>query len=315
MKKVYLLLARWLALSTLVAVAPAVTRAENWLIVAGDPSGARIEVDQDAISQVSDASFNAAWRAAYARNGFNPTGVGTVDCSTEAIHLSKPDRFGIKDIYPAGREDLGAVVWHVCRRLPQYNKARDSQIAMSRARVKCDSKSPEVAAQLCETSEDAQDALRVLYLRISQVERACNLSEDQVQSIVQGLSADVEICRVSTPNCGVGVLTQEAQGFGWDITRLALGPGCTYTPQALAKAAESLALKGSLQRFKGCVRLEIAKLDDRVSPADVIADGVFGACRDQLVPMLATSELFAKGLQPKIIASILLHRERATPRP
>jgi len=302
-----------LFLGTLVTVVP-VTQAQDWVTVAGDPSGAHLQIDQDAISQVSDGSFTAAWRLGSAGGRFTVS-VGTVECTTEALNLSKPDFLGSKHIYPAGREFLGAVIWHVCGRLPQYRTARESQIAVSRARVRCDSKSPAVAPELCANSEDAKEALRILYLRIEQVELACNLSRDQAESIAQGLFASIEVCRVSKPDCGVGLVMLQAQGLGGDLGRVALGQRCTYTPWAVAEAAETLERQASVGRFQRCVDLAITKLDDRVSPADVVAEGVIGACRDQLVPMLATSAVFANAVRPKLIARILLQRRQAAPRP
>lgn len=315
MKSAHFQVTRLLVLGTLFTVMPGITRAEDWVTVAGDPAEARLEIDQDSISQVSDTSFTAAWRLASARDGFKAISNGTIDCANEVLRLPKPDVRGSNRVYPAGRAFLGAVVWHVCGRLSEYRSARERQIAAARARAECDSKSAEVAPELCANSEDAKEALRILYLRIGQVQLACNLSKGQAESIALGIFSDVRVCRVSTPNCGVGLVTQHAEGLGGDLGRVELGQRCSYTPWIVAKAAEALESDESVKRFQRCADLAVSKLDDRVSPADVVADGVFGACRDELVPMLASSAVFASTVRPKIIANILLHRQKFRQRP
>ena len=79
MEKAYFKLARLLFLNTLVSFVPGMTRAEDWVTVAGEPAGARLEIDQDSISRVSHTSFSAVWRLIAARDGFKALSDGTID--------------------------------------------------------------------------------------------------------------------------------------------------------------------------------------------------------------------------------------------
>jgi hypothetical protein len=336
-----------LVLGVLACVAPAEAYAERWVALPVERSSSLLELDDESVVKTGEFTFTATWRIRSAgSNGPSElTDVGTVDCAAEAIHLktrtfsggrsSSPsitdyekgvtgdgktwmpyaDK-GQAHVYPPGNGHyLGAVVASVCSRLPDFAKTRDAQIAAARGRAKCDAKAPRVAPEMCARTPEAQETLRALFLRIDQVKQACGLSKEQADSLAAGVFAQTLECRVSSRDCSVPLVKQDTDGLGSDLVRIANGESCHYTPWAVKDAAETIQRHASVESFWSCVEQAILRMDDRASSADAVADGVFGVCRNQLVPMLANSDVFATTVRPGIIARVLAHRQRPPTKP
>jgi hypothetical protein len=341
------MVALWLA-TAVSACLPGRAWGETWqrLNETGDYP---IDLDLDSVTPSGDGSFLATWRLGGRPSEVDPlvaTYTGTIDCVREAYHLksltlahpkqtSEPPvvtdfeshesingkyrrpltNFDLTQEYglPVGADGLGIVLQKVCARLPNFERDRDAQIAADRARLKCDSKTPVVPPQLCSTSNGYPQMLRALYLRLAQVVPACKISIEQAGTLASSLFDEValEECRDSAPGCGLPLMKLEVEGLGADVGRVAQGQQCSYTPWAVQRASEFLEREASVKRFRTCVDATIPKLDDRVSSADVIADGAFGACQSQLAPSLVTSDIFASTVRPSIISGVLANRQAA----
>ena len=99
--------------------------------------------------------------------------------------------------------------------------------------------------------------------------------------------------------------------------RVRNGEGCTGASSLLRMMDEDEFRETSIAAFNECALHAVRDLDDRVSPANVVAEAAFGSCRGKLTPGLASSTAFSSRLLPSMTAAVLRNRQAkpAAPQP
>ncbi|MFT3816416.1 MAG: hypothetical protein QM750_02090 [Rubrivivax sp.] len=164
-------------------------------------------------------------------------------------------------------------------------------------------------APMCKPDLETRELLGQLIMRISQVEKACALSGEQANLVTRVWLKEMETCR--SAKCDLGALSMGVEGLGGDLTRAAAGQACTFIARSTQMARDSEAKDASEVRFTACLAKTIPELDDKVSPANVVAEGVYAACRDQLTPELAGSSNFATTVLPSVTGQVLRARQES----
>lgn len=164
-------------------------------------------------------------------------------------------------------------------------------------------------APMCEPDLETRELLGQLIMRMGQVEKACAVSDEQTNLVTRVWLKDVEACRGAA--CDLGTLRMRVGGLGDDLSRAAAGQRCSYLPNAVKRAQQDEARDAASLRFTACLAKTIPELDDRVSPADVVAEGVYAACRSELTPDLASSSNFATTVIPSVTSQVLRARKES----
>jgi len=91
-------------------------------------------------------------------------------------------------------------------------------------------------------------------------------------------------------------------------------PSCSFAQSSTKSAALDNKKKASIDVFNKCASEASAKLDDRTSGADVIAQAVYGKCQQELHPELTNSKMFKDAVMPRLTGMVLESRsKRASP--
>lgn len=322
-------------------------QAESWLDISLVPGSSFLQLDKDSVAQTSDNTFTATWRVGIALNQAYFVKHGTVDCRQESLQLEtstyvdphplmgRPELIEIVTNYatgksisggqasplseaeraksaefPSGASAEGKLLQRVCQQHYLSQGRREASAAAVQKELGCSSAAM-VGSPLCAKDATTLETLHSLFLRLEQIEQACSISRAQINLLLHSWLADVAECVRTVQGCGISLIQLDISGLGGDLGRVARKQSCAYVPRAIQDAAENEERRASRARFQACIKRTIPALDDRVSSADVVASGVFGACRGELTPNLAQSEVFANGVLPGLTAEVLELRRQA----
>lgn len=177
-------------------------------------------------------------------------------------------------------------------------------------RLGCGSRTGE-GLPFCANDPATLETLYLLFFRLAQVQEACATSQAQLDSVLHNWLVTVTEC-TSKQGCGISLLQLDVSGLGDDLSRAASHQACSYIQSSITSAAEDQEKRDSITRFKACAKRSIPALDDRISPADVIASALFGVCRAELIPQLAQSKVFADGVLSTLSAAVLQQRKQTS---
>lgn len=309
-----------------------------------------LQVDQSAVLRIASDEFRVTWRVGRDLERNFTEMSGRINCDDVRLDLEHETRID-KAMWPdpawhtwkynyldgiseyAGRQSkMGArersravqfpetgssefrVIRYLCESEAGFKEAHELGGASLQARFKCDRADRAVTA-MCKPDQETRELLGLLITRINQVEDACEVDSDKITDLLAHWLRTSMKCRIrSGETCGLYNLRSAIDGLGKDLTSVHFGQACEYLPAALQSMERDQHQEAALDLFRSCVAKTIPKLDDRISPANVVAEGVFGSCRSHLPPTLATSPDFTSGILPTLTAEVLRSRQMPKPR-
>lgn len=331
-------------LAVLFAAAPTLATAEAWVAM-DNGKGYRYGFDADAVERVTNGVYRVKWR--WGREFVNDFSTDNlrVECGehkvvtersvslNRSMYPSDPARqlfsndflegtstsyWGKKPLsaeekmravrFPTSGSPESRLVRALCQGEPFFRQFHEVAGENVQKRWGCDT--PRLAtAPMCKPDLETRELLGQLIMRIDQVEKACALSSDDANLISRVWLKEAEACRGTV--CDLSLMQMSIDGLGGDLMRAAAGERCTYAASAVGRAQQSEARDAASVRFTDCLARTIPELDDKVSPANVVAEGVYAACRDQLTPELASSSNFATTVIPSVTSQILRARQQS----
>ncbi len=309
------------------------THAETWIDVPSATASDLLQWDRDSVSTTGGERPTLTWRVgSTASTGSTGTPGratlyrGTVDCQAVSVRIDSAT-----DVDARGRSaaDSGASVDYGAGTRTwqgQVNRLTDGERAAGQEFPVPGNRAARLIRSVCATRVDGSHAAdsapvhsatpadldqpALLALRLRQATDACRLDgprADRLATAWQALPAECD-STMRQAFCGPAAADAALAGLGADLGRAAAGLACVYVPQTLADAADGAAERAARDRFQACASRVIPQLDDRLSQADVVAKGVFGACRGELPASVAQGQSFENGLLPGLTAAVLAHR-------
>jgi hypothetical protein len=214
-------------------------------------------------------------------------------------------------LYPAD-DLLNKVVRRVCSDAEAYAERNERSGERIQKEAGCDTAAPSAQA-LCSGDIDTRELLGRFVLRTSQVHRVCSISLEQLYPLLKSRMTAAQKRCGDDARCFRADLGWIVTGFGRDLSTTK-GESCRYTLDALDALASDKKREDGIARFSACAIDGVKTLDDRTSPADVVARGVFGVCRRELTEDLARSAAFESKALPGLVGAVLQARQKA-PRP
>jgi hypothetical protein len=329
-----------------VAVVTAAARAETWINQLPSSVGVFAEIDQDATRPAGDDRFDVTWRTGDSKDRPYWVQHGIVDCPSESVQmltstyietdptmrringgdlvtdyvagtstlgtrspsaLTESARAGAFE-YPTRSSATGAVIRGVCRQ-PGQKEQREAVAREAQRGLGCTT--APTGDPMCGQDAATLDALDLLVIRLQQVQRACGLSATQVSALFTDWTGRVlDSARAKFRN-PMMLIDMDASGLGKDLALVARNRPCRYVAQDLQAAEEHTRTRDALAQFQACVRRSVPALDDRISAADVVANGVLGACQAELPNDMAGDPGVARTLLSSLTAAVLEHRRAA----
>jgi hypothetical protein len=331
------------ALPLLCLAAPVPANTEAWVEMNDDKTYS-FEVDVNSVKQTTQSEYRVTWRRASQAGKWRSVEAGRVDCSKQSVFTersvrtdaslfpSEPQKqvaetdfvagtstswWGTKQIsndeklramdFPAAGSPQGRVVRLLCQNHPGFRETHELMGDFVQQQWRCGS-SDLAAAPMCKTDLGTRELVGQLLVRLDQVEKACALSSDDTN-----LVGDVwlkQAMKCSNAKCDLGSMHMGVASLGSDLSRASAGQRCSFVLSAIESAKEEKERNKSIVRFGACVARAVPELDDRVSPANVVAEGVYAACREKLSPALANNTSFSNGVLPSVTRRVLETRQR-----
>ena len=332
------------ALAVLFAAAPTPATAEAWVAM-DNGKGYRYEFDADAVERVTNGVYRVKWRwgreavSEYTRDTLR------VECEEHKVvtersvsinrwmDAANPERQVVTDDYIAGTstsfwrttplsadQKMRAVryptsgtpesrlVRALCQNEPFFRQFHEGIGEDAQKRWGCGT--PRLAnAPMCQPDLGTRELLGQLFMRTEQIEKACAVSDEQTNLVTRVWLKEAEACQGTS--CDLGILRMKVSGLADDLSRAAAGQRCIYLANAVISAQQSEARDAASVPFTECLAKTIPELDDKVSPANVVAEGVYAACRGQLTPDLASSSNFATTVIPSVTSQVLRARQES----
>jgi hypothetical protein len=341
-------------LAVLFAAVPTSATAEAWVAV-DNGKGYRYEFDSDAVERVTNGVYRVKWRWGIEFVNHFSTDTLRVECGEHKVVTERSVSFN-RSMYPAepdkqvfttdftegastsfwGKKPLSAdekmravrfptsgspesrLVRTLCQNEPFFRQFHE--VAGEEVQKQWGCGSPRLAnAPMCKPDLETRELLGQLLMRTDQVNKACAVGAEQTNLIMRVWLKAVEACRGTGGTvCDVEILRMQVSGLGGDLSSAAAGQRCNYAPGAIERARLDEARDASVAVFRKCLDETIPKLDDKVSPANVVAEGVYASCRGQLTPDLASNATFTARAIPGITAQVLQARQESgkpTPKP
>lgn len=337
------LLSRFVILILCSAV-PASVSAQAWIAM-DDGKGYRYELDAETVERITNGEYRVRWR--WGREFVDDFSMNTlrVDCqqhkvSTERsvsinrpMYPSDPERqvftrdfiegnsisfWGTKPLspdekmravrFPTSGSPESRLVRLLCQNEPFFKQFHELTGDDLQKRWGCGT--PQFAnAPMCRPDLETRELLGQLIGRMDQVEKACALTSDDASLILRVWLKEVEVCR--NASCDLSSLRIGVDGLGGDLSKAQAGRSCTFVASAVERARHSEVRDVASLRFTACLARTIPDIDDKVSPANVVAEGVYAACRGELTPDLASSSSFASTMLPSVTSQVLRARHES----
>lgn len=321
-------------LASLLALADS-AHAENWTDYRLPASTTFFQIDLDSVQLLAPGRFSATWRTGFAKGQPYFLKRGVVDCASESLQLetsayvetdpvllkhgraapvtnfqsatlSGAERARMVE-FPTSASLESQFIHEICGGSPRLSDKRRAGALAIQKEIGCGS-SALGGSPACADDDAILEAVYALVFRMGQAQQACQMSSEQMSDLLTSWLADVPACTGALPSCGLPLLRLSEHGLNEDLARAAAGEACRYLPQALTRAAEGDERRAATARFQACVKRSIPELDDRVSSADVIASGAFGACRRELPAYVAQDAGFEAKLRPGLTTAVLEFR-------
>lgn len=323
-------------------------QADSWVDIGSKPEDFFLQLDKESVAQVAENVFSATWRIGTGPKRPYFVKSATVDCIQESLKLTTKkfvdtDRlnsidtvwdyaaektywagkpFNLSDAeradssaFPLSTSTEGQLIRYVCQQNYLPNAKREAGAVAMQKELGCGSEAI-TSTPICAKDAATLETLHSLFFRLQQVERACSVSRKQTLAVMFSWLADVAECSRVERDCGISSIQSNISGLGADLARAATKQSCSYFSRSVMTAAENDGRRSATARFHVCVKQAIPAMDDNRSPADVVAVGVFGACRGELAPQQARSDVYEKTILPALTASVLQFRRIArTPVP
>lgn len=248
---------------------------------------------------------------AFASSSWKAKEMSWADKDWEMTRLSFPE-IGSRD---------GRIVRAICQGVPDFRDKHEVVGDEIQKVVGCGSKAM-TSSPLCRSDLATRELLGQMFQRILQVDNACSADPKDTSAMGDVWLDEAKTCPRAAPDCDLVVLRMQVDGLGKDLARAAAGKQCSSLPRYLKSARESVAkaaadaeITKSAKRFVGCADAKIPLLDDKASPADVVAKGVFGACSAELAPELRSNEKYAELMMPQLIGRVLEQRSKSRQTP
>lgn len=335
-----------LCILTLVGLSSKI-HAESWVDLAETKSVGFLQLDLDTISQAGENKFSATWRTGMGLKISYFIRQGVADCENDALkieresyigsvsssnlpevpsstsdfitgkltvggqifRLSDDDRFR-SVVFPASGTAEARLTRYLCQSYAIYRLKHELTGEVVQKEFGC-ADAKVMGSPLCATDLATRDTLGALFMRLNQVQHACALSGEQVNVIANDWLSIPRECRGTGASCDLSAVRIGISGLGKDLARVVSKQNCEFVALSLKSAEENEERRVGLQRFSACVRRTISELDDKVTGPDVIAKGVFSACRGELSAQLAQSDVYASRVQSGLIAAVLEFRRKA----
>ncbi|MFN3738072.1 hypothetical protein [Hydrogenophaga sp.] len=310
-----------------------------------DGKGFRYEFDADAVERVTNGVYRVKWRWGRELVNDYSTNTSRVECGehklvtersvsiNRALYPSDPERqvftrdfiegestsfWGRKPLsadekmravqFPTSGSPQSKLVRILCQNEPFFRQFHELSGEDVQRQLGCGT--PRLAnALMCKTDLETRELLGQLIMRVDQIEKACAVNDEQTNQVARVWLKDVETCR--SAKCDLDALKMGVQGLGDDLMRAAAGQACTFVMRVTERAKDIEARDAASLRFTACLAKTIPELDDKVSPANVVAEGVYATCRGQLTPDLASSSSFASSVLPSVTSQVLRVRQES----
>lgn len=308
-----------------------------------------LQVDRSSVRRISDREFRASWRSGRDLEQRFSEFVGIIDCFDIRVTLEQEmriDKTGWPDPkfhtwkynylertsehggrssemgeqeesravkYPSTLNSEFQVIRYLCESEPVLKENHEVGGATLQARYKCD-RADNAGTAICKPDQETRELLGLLTTRTVQIEEACRVDSVELDNLLAHWLSKSMKCRTRGGEpCGLSSLHWATHGLGEDLARVQLGQSCTYLPDALQSMKKEERDEVALDIFRTCVTKNISALDDRISPANIVAEGVIASCRSHLTASLVSGPEFISGILPTITAGVL--RARQEPRP
>lgn len=309
-----------------------------------------LQVDQSAVRKIASDEFRVTWRVGRDLERNFTEMSGRINCDDVRLDLEHETRIdkamwpdpawhtwkynyldGISEYagrkskmdarersravqFPSTGSSEFRVIRYLCESEAGFREAHELGGASLQARFRCDRADRAITA-MCKPDRETRELLGLLTTRVNQVEDACEVESDKITNLLAHWLGTSMKCRTRNGEaCGLYNLRLALDGLGGDLTRRHFGQACEYLPAALKTMENDEHEEAALDRFRSCVAKTVPKLDDRISPANVVAEGVLGSCRSRLPPNLASSPDFTSGILPTLTTAVLRSRQMPKPR-
>lgn len=346
-----------LYVALLLITAASISKAENWVEVppsflearnrASPPSSWTPEtttLDASSVQNIADGRVSFRWRTS--RGSFEETRDVVVDCTTMLQQTTiqstqflagqgKPFGTPIARKPPFvgdGYLTYGSTDWQAavlgCSR---GGLDVDMMEPMSGAQAKCANPDSDFTKVYCHPDPEIGGRLRVALFRSMQAESLCKTDDASWKAAKTQRNGGLATC--SDDRCYRNGVYQVEASYLRDLQNKGVvfigrsEPGaCGGMRFALEqKDSEEAKLRSESVRrekfsiYRECVRSKSAALDDRISPADIVADGAHAQCGDQFLDVLRVEPPFTsaearwillEAVRPKNIAMVLENRTK-----
>lgn len=212
--------------------------------------------------------------------------------------------------YPEAGSSEFQVMRYLCESEPGFKEQHELRGESLQARNRCD-RADNAAKAMCKPDQETRELLGLLTIRTVQIEEACEVDSDELDSLLAHWLLESSKCRPRGGKpCGLSSLRSATYRLGEDLARAQLGQPCRYIPIALQSMQEKERDEIALDLFRMCITKTIPALDDRISPANIVAEGAIASCRSHLPSDLTSGTEFTSGILPTITAEVLRARKK-----
>ena len=165
----------------------------------------------------------------------------------------------------------------------------------------------------CKKDEKTIELLSSIGLRMYQVIEGCKAPSADVMRVLLGYGDSIiSSCKDSNAKyCNTNNLYTFASVLESDLRKLFEKKYCTQINDAIEETKNQAKRNVVLQKFTTCTAKMLVELDDRVSPADVIASGAIGACQIILGDSSASTQQFIDAQKQALTGAVLINRRKA----
>lgn len=308
-----------------------------------------LQIDPSSVLKTSDTEFRLSWRFGRDPERRFSEYIGRIDCFDVKVVLEQESRvdktgwpdpkyhtskynyregtteyIGRKSVmddqersravhYPGAESSEFQVIRYMCESEPGFKEAHELRGASVQARNKCD-RADNATKAMCKPDQETRELLGLLITRTVQMEEVCGADSDQMDALLAYWIAESLKCRTRGGEpCGMYSLQSATSTLGEDLSSAQLGQPCRQLPIALRSMEKRERDELALDSFRNCVTNSIQALDDRISPANVVAEGVIASCRSHLPSDLVSGTEFTSGIVPTITAGVLRSRQKQPP--
>ncbi|MFZ1767129.1 MAG: hypothetical protein WAT68_10840, partial [Candidatus Nitrotoga sp.] len=210
--------------------------------------------------------------------------------------------------FPAFASLEGQMIQRLCfTKDNDWTQRKKKTVAIFQSILKCSPEKTGNIALLCRNDDKTtQDIFNTIF-RMNQIESLCKVPTDVLDAILNNYLITISNSKRGEVMPLLGLFNRE---LSEDLSRAVNDEKCSYIAMASEEAAINAEERESTEKFKACIVKTVSRLDDQISPADVIATAVYGVCLNQLAGRYTQSEEFERGFKPGLIAIVLEHRAK-----